>query len=71
METQFRRVELFIDDEWVPVNFFELEKGDVFRMFDDCELAVEIGQEYVVLSRPCQVHDMWTIECEPANKINT
>jgi hypothetical protein len=59
-----RRVEIFIDDEWVESYFLEILAGDVFRLFDDCENPVEVGEEYYALSGAYPLHDTWAVNCE-------
>lgn len=63
---KYRKVEIFIKDEWVSISFMELQKGDVFRLFDDMTEPdpIETGDPLVAMGDPYLVHDIWTIECE-------
>ena len=65
METKYRKVELFLMDKWTTINFIELQKGDLFRMFDDpADNPVETGEPYVALGDSYLFNGVWSIECE-------
>ncbi len=45
-----RRTERLRKNKWEPCNFMDLKKGDIFRLFDDGENPIEIGQPYIATS---------------------
>jgi hypothetical protein len=71
---KLRRVEVLQrDGKWREIMFHEIQKGDVFRLFDEnTGFEVETGIPSVALSAPKQLEGInWECNCEeiPENRI--
>lgn len=51
----FRSVEILINDEWLPIEFKNIKKGDTFRLFESTGepvLSEDGDTEFIAISNP-------------------
>lgn len=68
MKPVFAKTELYVDGKWVPGNYPDLKKGDIFRMYNGDKLSVDAqGNSTFVAKADARTTNgfNYTIDCEP------
>lgn len=64
-----RSVKIIVEGKWYPVEFDDLKRGHVYRLFEEDGAVVDDGEISLALSDAYEDDGVWTVRSEPMGMV--